>query len=41
MVVNPSESIIEKMVSTGNVILKNNLSIVDLKQLNQGRVIYN
>ena len=41
MVVNPSESIIGKMVSTGNVILKNNLSIVDLKQLNQGRVIYN
>ena len=41
MIVRPTEVISGKMVSTGNVILKNNLSIVDLKQLNQGRVIYN
>ena len=41
MVVNPSESIIGKMVSTGNVILKNNPPIVDVQQLYHGRVIYN
>ena len=41
LVVNPSESIIGKMVSTGNVILKNNPPIVDVQQLYHGRVIYN
>jgi hypothetical protein len=30
-----------KMVSTGNIILKNNPPIVDVQQLYQGHVIYN
>jgi hypothetical protein len=41
MVVDPTESITGKMVSTGNVILKNNPPIVDVQQLYHGRVIYN
>jgi hypothetical protein len=41
MIVKPTESITGKMVSTGNVILKNNPPIVDVQQLYQGRVIYN
>ena len=41
MVLDPTESITGKMVSTGNVILKNNPPIVDVQQLYHGRVIYN
>ena len=41
MIVKPTESITGKMVSTGNVILKNNPPIVDVQQLYHGRVIYN
>ncbi len=41
MIVKPTESITGKMVSTGNVILKNNPPIVNVQQLYQGRVIYN
>ena len=41
MIVKPTESITGKMVSTGNVILKNNPPIVDVHQLYHGRVIYN
>jgi hypothetical protein len=41
MIVKPIESITGKMVSTGNVILKNNPPIVDVQQLYHGRVIYN
>lgn len=41
MVVKPIQSITGKMVSTGNVILKNNPPIVDVEQLYQGSVIYN
>ena len=41
MVVHPIQSITGKMVSTGNVILKNNPPIVDVLQLYQGHLIYN
>ena len=41
MIVNPSESIIGKMVSKVNVNLKNNPPIVDAQQLYLARVIYN
>ena len=41
MIVRPIQSIIGKMVSTGDVILKNNPPIVDVQQLYQGQVIYN
>jgi hypothetical protein len=41
MIVRPTEVISGKMVSTGNVILKNNPPIVDVQQLYHGRVIYN
>ena len=41
MIVKPIESITGKMVSTGNVILKNNPPIVYVQQLYHGRVIYN
>lgn len=41
MILKPTESITGKMVSTGNVILKNNPPIVDVQQLYHGRVIYN
>ena len=41
LIVKPTESITGKMVSTGNVILKNNPPIVDVQQLYHGRVIYN
>jgi hypothetical protein len=41
MIVKPTEVITGKMVSTGNVILKNNPPIVDVQQLYHGRVIYN
>ena len=40
MVVHPTESITGKMVSTGNVVLKNVPPIVDVEALYQGRVIY-
>ena len=41
MILKPTESITGKMVSTGNVILKNNPPIVDVQELYYGRVIYN
>ena len=41
MTLKPTESITGKMVSTGNVILKNNPPIVDVQELYYGRVIYN
>jgi len=41
MIVNPVQSITGKMVSTGNIILKNNPPIVDVQQLYQGHIIYN
>ena len=41
IIVKPTESITGKMVSTGNVILKNNPPIVEIQQLYHGRVIYN
>ena len=41
MIVRPIQSITGKMVSTGDVILKNNPPIVDVQQLYQGQVIYN
>jgi len=41
MIVHPIQSITGKMVSTGNIILKNNPPIVDVQQLYQGHVIYN
>jgi Putative auto-transporter adhesin, head GIN domain len=37
----PTESIKGKMVSTGNVILKNNPPIIEVEQLYQGVLIYN
>ncbi|MEC4004698.1 head GIN domain-containing protein [Flavobacterium sp. SUN052] len=41
MIVKPIQSITGKMVSTGNIILKNNPPIVDVQELYQGHVIYN
>ena len=41
IIVRPIQSITGKMVSTGNIILKNNPPIVDVQQLYQGHVIYN
>jgi hypothetical protein len=41
MIVKPIQSITGKMVSTGNVVLKNNPTLVDVQQLYQGQVIYN
>lgn len=41
MIVRPIQSITGKMVSTGDVILKNNPPIVNVQQLYQGHVIYN
>lgn len=41
MIVKPIQSITGKMVSTGNIILKNNPPIVNVEQLYQGHVIYN
>jgi hypothetical protein len=41
MIVNPAESITGKMVSTGNLILKNTPPIVDVQALYIGHVIYN
>lgn len=41
MIVRPIQSITGKMVSTGNIILKNNPPIVNVQQLYQGHVIYN
>ena len=41
MIVHPVQSISGKMVSTGNIILKNNPPIVEVQQLYHGKVIYN
>lgn len=41
MIVKPIQSIAGKIVSTGNVILKNNPPVVDVQQLYQGQLIYN
>ena len=41
IIVKPIERIIGKIVSTGNVILRNTPPIVAVEQLYQGRVIYN
>lgn len=41
MIVKPINSITGKMVSTGNIVLKNNPPLVDVQQLYQGQVIYN
>lgn len=41
MIVKPIQSITGKMVSTGNIILKNNPPIVNVEQLYQGHIIYN
>lgn len=41
MIVKPIDSITGKMVSIGNVILKNTPPIVDVQQLYSGHVIYN
>ncbi len=41
MIVNPIQSITGKMVSTGNIILKNNPTLVSVEQLFKGKIIYN
>ncbi len=41
MIVKPLQSITGKMVSTGDIILKNNPPIVNVEQLYMGHVIYN
>jgi hypothetical protein len=41
MIVKPIQSITGKIVSTGDIILKNNPSIVDVQQLYLGHLIYN
>ena len=41
MYVKPVQSISGKIVSTGNVILKNNPPIINVEQLYQGQLIYN
>ncbi len=41
MILKPMQSIIGKMVSTGDIILKNHPTVVDVEQLYQGQVIYN
>ena len=41
MILKPMQSIIGKMVSTGDIILKNHPPIVNVEQLYQGQVIYN
>jgi virulence-associated protein VagC len=41
IVVKPIEKVTGKLYSTGNLILKNTPSIVDVQQYYQGRVIYN
>lgn len=41
MIVKPIKSITGKMMSTGNIVLKNNPPIVDVQELYHGRVIYN
>ncbi len=41
MIVHPIQSITGKMVSTGDIILKNNPPIVEVQQLYQGHIIYN
>jgi hypothetical protein len=41
MIVKPIQSITGKMVSTGDIILKNNPPIINVQQLYMGHVIYN
>lgn len=41
MVVHPTQSIVGKMVSTGNIILKNTPPVVTVQELYQGHLIYN
>ncbi len=41
MILKPMQSIIGKMVSTGDIILKNHPPVVDVEQLYQGQIIYN
>ncbi len=41
MIVKPIQSITGKMVSTGDIILKNNPPIVNVEQLYMGHIIYN
>ena len=41
LIVKPIESITGKIVSIGDIILKNNPPIVDVQELYQGHVIYN
>lgn len=41
MIIKPIQSITGKMVSTGDIILKNNPPIVNVEQLYMGQVIYN
>ena len=41
MIIKPIQSITGKMVSTGDIILKNNPPIVNVEQLYMGHVIYN
>ena len=41
MIVKPIQQITGTMVSTGNIILKNNPPIVNVQQLYQGHIIYN
>lgn len=41
IIVFPTESIAGKIVSTGNVILKNNPAVIAVQQLYQGHLIYN
>ena len=41
MILKPMQSIIGKMVSTGDIILKNHPPVVAVEQLYQGQIIYN
>jgi hypothetical protein len=41
MIVKPTQSIKGKLVSTGNVVLKNNPPVIDVQQLFTGQLIYN
>jgi hypothetical protein len=41
MIVKPIQSITGKMVSTGNIVLKNNPPLVNVQELYQGHVVYN
>jgi Putative auto-transporter adhesin, head GIN domain len=41
MIVKPIQSITGKMVSTGNIVLKNNPPLINVQELYQGHVVYN